>query len=67
MNSVRELRDTTRARGRDSVVPYDFRRPSKLSREHIRMLQMAYETFARRMTTLLTSGLRQVCPVTLSE
>jgi flagellar motor switch protein FliM len=49
------------------VVLYDFRRPSKLSREHIRMLQMAYETFARRMTTLLTSGLRQVCQVTLSE
>jgi flagellar motor switch protein FliM len=67
MNSVRELRDTPRTRGRDSVVPYDFRRPSQLSREHIRMLQMAYETFARRMTTLLTSALRQVCQVTLSE
>lgn len=49
------------------VVPYDFRRPSKLSREHIRVLQMAYETFARRLTTLLTSGLRQVCQVTVSE
>lgn len=49
------------------VVPYDFRRPSKLSREHIRLLQIAYETFARRLTTLLTSGLRQVCQVSVRE
>ena len=49
------------------MVPYDFRRPSKLSREHIRALQMAYETFARRMTTLLTSSLRQVCQVTITD
>jgi flagellar motor switch protein FliM len=28
---------------------------------------MAYETFARRLTTLLTSGLRQVCQVTISD
>ena len=48
-------------------VPYDFRRPTKLSREHVRSLQLAYETFARRLTTLLTSGLRQVCHVTLGE
>jgi flagellar motor switch protein FliM len=48
-------------------VPYDFRRPTKLSREHARGLQVAYETFASRMTTLLTSGLRQVCRVQAGE
>lgn len=54
--------------GRDAaVVAYDFRRPSKLSREHIRLLQIAYETFARRLTTVLTSGLRQVCQVSVRE
>jgi flagellar motor switch protein FliM len=47
------------------VVPYDFRRPTKLSRDHVRSLQMSYETFARRLTTLLTSGLRQLCQVGL--
>jgi flagellar motor switch protein FliM len=47
------------------VVPYDFRRPTKLSRDHARALQMSYETFARRLTTLLTSGLRQICQVSL--
>jgi flagellar motor switch protein FliM len=52
---------------RPDVVPYDFRRPTKLSREHVRMLQFAHGTFARRLTTLLTSGLRQVCQVSLAE
>ena len=46
-------------------MPYDFRRPTKLTRDHLRALQMSYETFARRLTTLLTTGLRQVCQVSL--
>ena len=50
-----------------TVVPYDFRRPAKLPREHVRGLQMACDTFGRRLTTLLTSSLRQVCEVTVRE
>jgi flagellar motor switch protein FliM len=50
--------------GRTGVAAYDFRRPTKLSREGVRLLQVTFETFARRLTTLLTSGLRQVCHVT---
>jgi flagellar motor switch protein FliM len=46
---------------------YDFRRPTKLSREHIRTLQIAYETFARQFTTLLTTRLRAVSMVTLAS
>lgn len=49
------------------VVPYDFRRPVKLSREHVRAMQLAFDAFARRLTTLLTSGLREVCQVRLGE
>ncbi len=45
--------------------PYDFRRPTKLSREHVRTLQIAYETFARQYTTLLTTRLRVVSQVSL--
>jgi flagellar motor switch protein FliM len=45
--------------------PYDFRRPTKLSREHIRTLQIAYETFARQYTTILTTTLRAVSQVSL--
>src|SRR5690349_20971806 len=37
---------------------YDFRRPTKLSREHVRVLQIAQEAFARQATTILTSMLR---------
>jgi flagellar motor switch protein FliM len=47
------------------IVLYDFRRPTKLARDHIRILQMSYETFARRLGTLLTSSLRAVCQVSL--
>jgi flagellar motor switch protein FliM len=53
--------DSSAARARlrsaptQGAAPYDFRRP----------LQMSYEVFARRLTTQLTSGLRQVCQVSL--
>src|SRR3954471_16969899 len=45
---------------------YDFRRPVKLSREHIRTLQIAFETYARSCGTLLTTRLRVVSSVTLA-
>ncbi|HSF27033.1 MAG TPA: flagellar motor switch protein FliM [Actinomycetes bacterium] len=44
---------------------YDFRRPTKLSREHVRSLQILCETFGRRWSTLLTTSLRAVCGVSL--
>jgi flagellar motor switch protein FliM len=63
---------TTRAPGRMSrrggssgPQPYDFRRPIKLSRENIRVLQIALETYARSCGTLLTTRLRAVCQVSL--
>jgi flagellar motor switch protein FliM len=46
-------------------APYDFRRPTKLSREHVRSLQIVFETFARQWTTLLASSLRTVAQVSL--
>ncbi|HET9516748.1 MAG TPA: flagellar motor switch protein FliM [Actinoplanes sp.] len=47
-------------------TPYDFRRPIKLSREHVRTLQIAFETYARSCGTLLTTRLRVVSSVTLA-
>jgi flagellar motor switch protein FliM len=44
---------------------YDFRRPIKLSREHVRTLQMAFETYARSCGTLFTTRLRVVSSVSL--
>jgi flagellar motor switch protein FliM len=67
-NPVIELRSApSAAAGTPNVVPYDFRRPTMLSRDHARLLQLTGETFARRLTTLLTSGLRQICRVTLED
>src|ERR1700722_17168239 len=65
-----ELRPAPPARAsgqRGTPIPYDFRHPTKLAREHVRQLQMTYEAFARRLTTVLTSGLRQVCQVTVTD
>ena len=45
---------------------YDFRKPIKLSREHVRTLQIAFETYARSCGTLLTTRLRAVSSVTLA-
>jgi len=42
---------------------YDFRRPTKLSRDHTRVLQIAFDTFARQWTTLLTTTLRAISAV----
>src|SRR5437763_8639354 len=46
---------------------YDFRRPNKFNREHVRALQIANETFARQWTTLLSSTLRAVSQVSLRK
>ena len=55
-----------RGRG-EGPATYDFRRPIKLSREHVRTLQIAFETYARSCGTLLTTRLRVVSSVTLAS
>jgi len=49
------------------VTAYDFRRPVKLSRENARTLQIAFETFARQASIVLTSSMRSVCAVDLVD
>lgn len=54
-----------RVEGRTPVVrPFDFLRPNKLNREHIRSLTLVQETFTRGFTTQLASVLRSVSQVT---
>lgn len=48
-------------------MPYDFRRPIQLSREHSRILQLGFDSFARQATTVFTSLLRTVCQVQLES
>jgi flagellar motor switch protein FliM len=40
------------------VVTFDFRRPSKFSRDHVRAFQIVHETFARQLSTVLATTLR---------
>ncbi|WP_432572519.1 flagellar motor switch protein FliM [Kineococcus sp. SYSU DK005] len=54
-----------RSRRRGVPVPYDFRRPTKLSRQHARVLEITYETFCRQWATLLSSTLRTSVQVEL--
>jgi flagellar motor switch protein FliM len=54
-------------RGGSGPTAYDFRKPIKLSREHVRTLQIAFETYARSCGTLLTTRLRVVSSVTLAS
>jgi flagellar motor switch protein FliM len=49
------------------VQPYDFRHPTKLSRDSARVMQMVYDSLARRLTTVFTSALRQVCAVSVGD
>lgn len=48
-------------------MPYDFRRPIQLSREHSRILQLGFDSFARQATTVFTSLLRTVCHLQLDS
>ena len=45
--------------------PYDFRRPDKLSKDHVRSLQMLHESFASFFTSSLASYLRTQVEVDL--
>ena len=56
-----------RRRRRSGPQPFDFRRPSKFSRDHARALQIVHETFARQFTTILSTTLRSVSQVTVSS
>ena len=41
-----------------SYEPYDFRRPDKLSKEHLRSLQLLHESFANYLSSSLSTYLR---------
>jgi flagellar motor switch protein FliM len=46
---------------------YDFARPSTLAREHARVLELAFETFARQWGTQLTAKVRVLSQVTSDQ
>lgn len=50
-----------------NVRPYDFRRPDKFSKEHLRALQTVHESFARGAASSLSAYLRTGVQVRLSS
>jgi len=55
------------ARNGGTVEVYDFRRPTTLAREHSRVLELAFETFARQWGTQLTAKVRVLSQVTCQQ
>lgn len=49
---------SARERRRGVVVPWDFRASGRISREHLRVLELAFETFTRQWTTQMVTRLR---------
>jgi flagellar motor switch protein FliM len=49
-----------RREGIDGPEAYDFRRPSKFSREHVRSLEVAHEVFGRRFSSGIGAALRSM-------
>lgn len=56
-----------RRKRKTGAQPFDFRRPSKFSRDHARALQIVHETFARQFTTILSTTLRSVSQVSVAS
>lgn len=50
-----------------TIEAYDFRRPTTLAREHARVLELAFETFARQWGTQLTAKVRVISQVTCEQ
>lgn len=65
VSAARTTGRMTRRAGSSGPQPYDFRRPIKLSREHVRNIQIAFEGYARSAGTLLTTRLRVVSQMSL--
>lgn len=58
---------TTTRPARSEVRPYDFRRPTTLAREHSRVLELAFGTFARQWGTQITAKVRLLSQVTCEQ
>lgn len=62
--SVEEIKKEDEKR---KVKQYDFRRPSKFSKEHIRIFDMIHENFARALSTYLSGRVRSFASVNLAS
>jgi flagellar motor switch protein FliM len=49
------------------VRSFDFRKPNKLNRDHVRNLEIGLESFARTLATVLSTTLRAASSVTVDD
>lgn len=57
---VEEYRSTSKEK---QIKEYDFNRPSKFSKDHLRTLEIIFEHYARLLSTTLPVHLRNACTV----
>jgi len=69
LTSASEIEKTVRPDGAlgGSVVPYNFRRPDRVSKEQIRSLHFLHDRFARNVATSLSAYLRTVTDVSITS
>ncbi|RZU65525.1 flagellar motor switch protein FliM [Microterricola gilva] len=65
--TVREKQQRAASAQPRTAQVYDFRRPTTLAREHSRVLELAFETFARQWATQLTAKVRVLSQVSCEE
>lgn len=65
--TVREKQQRAASAGARTAQVYDFRRPTTLAREHSRVLELAFETFARQWATQLTAKVRVLSQVSCEQ
>ncbi len=53
------------ARDRRRIVPYNFRRPDRLAKEHVRSLYLLHDTFAHNLSLSLPLFLRTISEINL--
>ena len=46
--------------GEYKIKVYDFKRPDKFSKDHLRAIQMIHESFARQLTTVMSTLIRSM-------
>jgi flagellar motor switch protein FliM len=65
--STKTAESTKPAVKQRTVEVYDFRRPTTLAREHSRVLELAFETFARQWGTQMTAKVRVRSQITFDS
>ncbi len=61
------LASATRARRREKITPYDFKRPERVGKDQMRALQTLHEGFSRNFGAALSAMLRAIVEVKLTS